>query len=442
MLYAMLVVVAIQLAVIVLLYEDLGGSVASSLNIVDTSQYASQLDSLPGKRAPKTILSSEAELRLSMRSTTSKQHPLLRSEMIITTPTAKAAATSISKQGRPILSSSSAALATRMQGGRSRNRTLLKKPGDGAKKFILETVASSPLSVKPIVSSIPLNSKAATSAEPKHSGPEKLHEGPERLHGEGHEGIVKSREERLKPPSMLRDSLDQKVLMEMEEDRMRRDLMRRAQERRAESLEQEKEEKEEREAKRLKLQQEVREAEKLRLRQEEKLKLQQQQEEEEEAEYRRNVIKAKQTKERKGGRGHQDNEVNWEYMNAERDRAQKLNQLWKERKNSQEHRERPNAERRDAYSLLDTPQDYFKEYCQSTMEPLVECSETPLRNLTAFEAAGNDIMFTMRTTMKYHESRLSVLFDTWLSEIEPSSVFIVTDGEDEDLLWKTNTLGK
>ena len=92
--------------------------------------------------------------------------------------------------------------------------------------------------------------------------------------------------------------------------------------------------------------------------------------------------------------------------------------------------------------LVKDPNRYFKAVCNSTLEPLVECYKSPVRNLTQLEAAGDDIMFTMRTTMKYHETRLDVLFDTWLGDVKPENMFIVTDGKDEDLEWKLNTLGK
>ena len=80
--------------------------------------------------------------------------------------------------------------------------------------------------------------------------------------------------------------------------------------------------------------------------------------------------------------------------------------------------------------------------CESTLEPLVECSKILPRNLTGLEAVGSDIMFTIRTTTKYHKSRLPVLFDTWLNDIEPKNMFIVTDGQDEQLETKIESLGE
>lgn len=87
-------------------------------------------------------------------------------------------------------------------------------------------------------------------------------------------------------------------------------------------------------------------------------------------------------------------------------------------------------------------EEYFKEACEHPPGPLLECSKTPPpRNLSELEASGGDILLTIRTTGKYHDTRLPVLFDTWLGEVDPGNVFIVTDEDDEDLLWKADTLG-
>ena len=58
------------------------------------------------------------------------------------------------------------------------------------------------------------------------------------------------------------------------------------------------------------------------------------------------------------------------------------------------------------------------------------------RHLTPFEAAGNTIMFTLRTTKPFHDKRLPLLFETWMSKANHSNIFIVTDGEDEKWLKK------
>lgn len=55
------------------------------------------------------------------------------------------------------------------------------------------------------------------------------------------------------------------------------------------------------------------------------------------------------------------------------------------------------------------------------------------RSLTKSEQAGNNILFTLRTTMKFHKTRLPVLFDTWLTKVNRSNIFLVTDGEDNGL---------
>lgn len=70
--------------------------------------------------------------------------------------------------------------------------------------------------------------------------------------------------------------------------------------------------------------------------------------------------------------------------------------------------------------------------CKAT-EPLVECLKRPPRNLTRFEKSGDDILFSLRTTVKFHKKRLPVLFKTWLSTVNLSNVFLVTDGKDENL---------
>lgn len=140
--------------------------------------------------------------------------------------------------------------------------------------------------------------------------------------------------------------------------------------------------------------------------------------------------------------------VKEDILAEERKRAESLNEKWKERRKHLE-----NGKKFDGgdYAAVDgglgdspkvpTLDQYFQEVCAEPPGPLVECSNTPLRKLSEREEAGDDIMLSIRTTMKYHNTRLPVLFDTWLGEVEPTNVFIVTDGEDEDLLWKTNTLG-
>ena len=70
--------------------------------------------------------------------------------------------------------------------------------------------------------------------------------------------------------------------------------------------------------------------------------------------------------------------------------------------------------------------------CKAT-EPLVECLKRPARNVTRAEESGDDILFSLRTTVKFHKKRLPVLFKTWLSTVNLSNVFLVTDGKDANL---------
>ena len=87
--------------------------------------------------------------------------------------------------------------------------------------------------------------------------------------------------------------------------------------------------------------------------------------------------------------------------------------------------------------------NYFDEFCKEVSEPLVECSdELKARELTNDEQAGRNIMFTIRTTLDYHDTRLPILFETWLSTVDPRTVFLVTDGEDSELDDMTENIGE
>lgn len=77
--------------------------------------------------------------------------------------------------------------------------------------------------------------------------------------------------------------------------------------------------------------------------------------------------------------------------------------------------------------------NYLKEYCNETAESLVECARENLRKPIRRVEEGRNIMYTLRTTIQYHDIRLVVLFETWLTTVYPGSVFLVTDGEDSDL---------
>ena len=85
--------------------------------------------------------------------------------------------------------------------------------------------------------------------------------------------------------------------------------------------------------------------------------------------------------------------------------------------------------------------NFFEEFCKEVAEPLVECGERQVRELTEEEKLGQNIMFTLRTTLDYHDKRLPVLFETWLSTVDPRTVFLVTDGEDTELDDNTENIG-
>ena len=78
---------------------------------------------------------------------------------------------------------------------------------------------------------------------------------------------------------------------------------------------------------------------------------------------------------------------------------------------------------------------YFEDLCNATDEDewLVECSSVPSRPLTPTEAAGGDILFSVRTTLKYHDTRPREILDTWLQDVDPHNVFFVTDARDRRL---------
>ena len=63
----------------------------------------------------------------------------------------------------------------------------------------------------------------------------------------------------------------------------------------------------------------------------------------------------------------------------------------------------------------------------------MECSSVPSRPLTPSEAAGGDILFSVKTTLKYHDTRPREILDTWLQDVDPHNVFFVTDTQDKNL---------
>ena len=89
--------------------------------------------------------------------------------------------------------------------------------------------------------------------------------------------------------------------------------------------------------------------------------------------------------------------------------------------------------------LIPTKHKYY--FCCGP-EELIENSNLPVRILSDNEKAGNNIMITIRTTKKFHQKRLSILYDTWLTVVNGSNVFLVTDGEDDEYQEKSKKLGK
>ena len=83
-----------------------------------------------------------------------------------------------------------------------------------------------------------------------------------------------------------------------------------------------------------------------------------------------------------------------------------------------------------------------KDYFCCGPEELIENSNLPVWTLSNNEKAGNNIMITIRTTKKFHQKRLPILYDTWLTVVNGSNVFLVTDGEDDEYQEKNKKLGK
>ena len=127
----------------------------------------------------------------------------------------------------------------------------------------------------------------------------------------------------------------------------------------------------------------------------------------------------------------------------EKERSDKLHELWEEEKRKPGKASLDYdkfAAQYEGDPLSYNLSEYFTEVCESKVEPLVECSNRSKRVLNESETEGVDILFSMRTTMKFHDNRLPLVFETWLSEVDPANVYIVTDGDDEDLAWKLRTL--
>ena len=87
-------------------------------------------------------------------------------------------------------------------------------------------------------------------------------------------------------------------------------------------------------------------------------------------------------------------------------------------------------------------QTKHKDYFCCGPEELIENSNLSVRVLSNNEKAGNNIMITIRTTKKFHQKRLPILYDTWLTVVNGSNVFLVTDGEDDEYQEKSKKLSK
>ena len=80
-------------------------------------------------------------------------------------------------------------------------------------------------------------------------------------------------------------------------------------------------------------------------------------------------------------------------------------------------------------------------YCWRYRNKSVECLKLKSRGLSPWELNGNHIMFTLRTTTSLHASRLPLLFQTWMTAINRSNIFIVTDGQDKVLEYRAREAG-
>ena len=85
--------------------------------------------------------------------------------------------------------------------------------------------------------------------------------------------------------------------------------------------------------------------------------------------------------------------------------------------------------------------DRAREYWHGK-EILMEKNGREPRELSDFEAAGNNIMITIRTTRKFHQKRLPYMYETWLNVVNGSNVFLVTDATDKEYQEKSKKLGK
>ena len=94
-------------------------------------------------------------------------------------------------------------------------------------------------------------------------------------------------------------------------------------------------------------------------------------------------------------------------------------------------------------SCLAPPEPVYCSKAARWKEPLVECQSRQFDySPNSWEQNGNHIMFTLRTTRMYHHVRLPWLFQTWLTTVNRSNVFIVTDGRDEVFEYRAKEAGE
>ena len=87
----------------------------------------------------------------------------------------------------------------------------------------------------------------------------------------------------------------------------------------------------------------------------------------------------------------------------------------------------------------------YPQYCRRDKELkhwLIECQDIKSRDLSPWEQSGNHIMFTLRTTASFHSSRIPLLFQTWMTTVNRSNIFIVTDSHEVILESRTKEAGK
>ncbi|KAG8557862.1 hypothetical protein GDO81_016752 [Engystomops pustulosus] len=66
--------------------------------------------------------------------------------------------------------------------------------------------------------------------------------------------------------------------------------------------------------------------------------------------------------------------------------------------------------------------------------PSTEATKPPVEDITP-----NDVFIAVKTTKKFHRSRMDLLMDTWISR-NKEQTYIFTDGEDEELQQKTGNV--